>query len=187
MAQSKILLDSNAYFRLAQELHPLLFEEFGSERYCLYVLPELDQEYDRQPRLHRKFEWASRPEYADNRKTRLILSRKERTALATVKEFMWDTVQSEIPGPSPVDVAVLSYGYVLGIPVVTDDPDMRQLAEIYEVRTITALELLKIMMDSEKLDMATICRIVTYWQFNEDLPTGFNRNYRDLFGEEPPI
>ena len=34
-AQAKILLDSNSYFRLAREIHPLLFQEFGDKNYCL--------------------------------------------------------------------------------------------------------------------------------------------------------
>ena len=49
MAQTKILFDSNAYFRLAQSIHPLLQVEFGKEDYCLYVIKELQVEYDKKP------------------------------------------------------------------------------------------------------------------------------------------
>ena len=45
MPQSKVLVDSNSYFRLAKSIHPLLFQTFGDEEYCLYVLPELDRAY----------------------------------------------------------------------------------------------------------------------------------------------
>ena len=41
--QSKILIDTNAYFRLAQSIRPLLKVEFGDEEYCLYVIKELQQ------------------------------------------------------------------------------------------------------------------------------------------------
>ena len=51
MAQTKLLIDSNSYFRLAKSLHPLLFEEFGADNYCLYVLKELEEEWSRNPRL----------------------------------------------------------------------------------------------------------------------------------------
>jgi len=61
--QHKILLDSNAYFRLAKSVHPLLFQEFGPDRACLYVLPELEQEYQRQPRLKAKFPWVEEEEF----------------------------------------------------------------------------------------------------------------------------
>lgn len=62
MPQSKILLDSNSYFRLAKSIHPLLFQEFGNKKYCLYVLPELDKEYERQPRLKNKISLGFRGE-----------------------------------------------------------------------------------------------------------------------------
>lgn len=49
MSQSRILLDSNAYFRLAQSIRPLLNAPFGKDNYCLYVLKELQDEYEKNP------------------------------------------------------------------------------------------------------------------------------------------
>lgn len=43
MVQKKILLDSNVYFRLANNIRPLLFIQFGDENYCLY--PESVKEF----------------------------------------------------------------------------------------------------------------------------------------------
>ncbi len=40
MGQSKILLDSNSYFRLAKDFGPLLNTTFSVDNYCLYVLKE---------------------------------------------------------------------------------------------------------------------------------------------------
>jgi hypothetical protein len=40
MPQSKFLIDSNVYFRLAQSIRQLL-KIFGDENYCLYVIKEL--------------------------------------------------------------------------------------------------------------------------------------------------
>lgn len=41
-----VLLDSSAYFRLAQSVRPLLQRSFGaSPAYSLHVLVELDDEY----------------------------------------------------------------------------------------------------------------------------------------------
>jgi hypothetical protein len=42
MAQSKILVDTNVYLRLAQSVKPLLFVPFGDKQFCLYVIPELN-------------------------------------------------------------------------------------------------------------------------------------------------
>lgn len=44
MTQSKILVDTNAYLRLAKTIRPLLFNPFGDNGYCLYILPELNTE-----------------------------------------------------------------------------------------------------------------------------------------------
>lgn len=37
MPESRILLDTNAYFRLAQSIRPLLNVQFGEKNYNLYV------------------------------------------------------------------------------------------------------------------------------------------------------
>ncbi len=186
MAQSKILLDSNSYFRLAKSIHPLLFQPFGEENFCLYVLPELEREYAREPRLQHKFPWVDEPEYRDNRDKRLSLSRKQRKAVDTAFAIMWDHVQTELPGPSRVDVTVLSYAYMLGIPVVTDDDDMIQLAEAFGITVRKTLDLLKMMLDGGHIDMAKVRSIVAYWSYVDDHPKDFVANYRRLFGESPP-
>ena len=81
MAQSKIILDSNSYLRLAKSIHPLLFQEFGDVRYCLYVLSALQKEYDREPRLQNKFPWVDDPQFHANRDQSLTLSRKQQKEL----------------------------------------------------------------------------------------------------------
>lgn len=186
MAQTKILLDSNSYFRLAKSIHPLLFQEFGDERYCLYVLEELEREYARSSRLQTQFAWVNDPEYRENRQKKLTLSRQQKKELETVYDFMWNHVQTELPGPSRTDVVALSYGYVLGIDVATDDADMIALAEVFNVKTIKTLGLLKLMLDSVHIDMTTVRRVAAYWSYEDDRPKDYYKDYRQLFGEEPP-
>lgn len=186
MAQTKILLDSNSYFRLAKSIRPLLFQEFGENRFSLYVLEELEREYARSPRLQNQFAWVNDPEYRENRQKRLALSRQQKKELATVYDFMWRHVQTDLPGPSRTDVIALSHGYVLGIAVVTDDVDMIALANVFKVRIFKTLELLKLMLDSGHIDMAMVRRIAAYWSYEDDRPTDYYRDYRRLFGEEPP-
>ena len=43
MPQSKILVDTNSYLRLAKSIRPLLFVPFGDKEYCLYILSELNE------------------------------------------------------------------------------------------------------------------------------------------------
>jgi hypothetical protein len=63
MAKTRILLDSNAYLRLANSFHPLLHESFGKENYTLHLIPEFQKEFDKSPRLKNKFGWVNQPEY----------------------------------------------------------------------------------------------------------------------------
>lgn len=45
MPVCNIIVDSCAYFRLAQSVRPLLKIPFGKEKHCLGVIQELDDEY----------------------------------------------------------------------------------------------------------------------------------------------
>ena len=55
MAQKKIIVDSNSYFRLAQNIHPLLCQPFGNDQLTLYIHADLNNEFRRSPRLKNKF------------------------------------------------------------------------------------------------------------------------------------
>lgn len=186
MPQRKLLIDSNVYFRLARDIHPLLFQTFGEEQHCLYVLKELQAEFDNNPRLQRRFPWVDEDSYRRNRRKTLQIGKAEKREIEAIERFMWDTVQTECPGPSPVDVRILAHGYLLGIPVVTDDPDMRKLAGIYGVEVFLSLELLKLMLDCQHVTMTQVEDIMRYWLELRDFPTGFNKDYPRIFGKRPP-
>lgn len=187
MAQSKILLDSNSYFRLAKSIHPLLFRPFGDDDACLYVTKELDDEFNRSRRLQAKFPWVDEPEFRDNRSQRLKLSKRQRnTELPTANEFLRDHARDEGLGVSRIDVTILAHGYVLGIPVVTDDGDMCALAGAFEIQILSTLELLRRMVDAEHVNMAKTRQVVGFWAYEKDLPRNFAVDYRRLFDESPP-
>lgn len=186
MAQAKILLDSNAYFRLAKEIHPLLFQEFGREAYCLYVLKDLQAEYDRSRRLQTKFPWVDDPEYRANRCKPLSLSKRQKTDITIAEGIMWEAVLTEVPGPNRIDVSNLAHGYVLDIPVVTDDIDMTTLARMFNVPIMSTLQLLKLMLNRGHITIHDIRRIAGFWQWLGDLPGRFVSEYKKLFKEAPP-
>jgi len=121
MAQSKILLDSNSYFRLARSIHPLLDTVFGENNHCLYVLRELDDEFDRNRRLKNKFAWVAEEEYVANRSKHLTLSRKDRRDIKLGVEFLRQHKTDNALGISRTDILCLAHGQVLDIPIVTDD------------------------------------------------------------------
>lgn len=178
--QSKILVDTNAYLRLAKTIRPLLFIPFGENQYCLYIIPELNNELSNR-RLATKFAWTSEAEYQANRKHSPAISKKQRKAIQNSFEFIWDYVQTEFPGPSKVDALYIAYALELDIPIVTDDQDMTELAKTYEVKVMPTLQLLKIMLDCGHTDMKTIDGLVLYWRYIGDRPANLEKDYQKYF------
>lgn len=186
MAQTKILVDSNSYFRLAQNIHPLLAEVFGKAEYCLYAHDELRREFDRQPRLQTKFEWFQEPAYVANRTRPLKLGHKEAKEIEATFQYMWAHVTEARLGPSRVDVRILATASELSLRMVTDDQDLLAMAEMYGVHALTTLELMKLMLDEQRIDMTKVRQVVAQWSYDRDTPANFRRDYRKLFGEDPP-
>lgn len=184
--QSKILVDTNAYFRLAQSIRPLLKVEFGTNNYCLYVVKELQQEFDKNPRLRNRYPWVNDSEYSESRSQRLQLSKKEREEIAQAFDFIFDHARTEYPGVSRVDVTILAHAHILGIPVVTDDGDMLALANDFDIQTFRVLDLLKLMLDCGHIDMQKVREIAEYLAYMRDKPREYGRDYKKLFGEDPP-
>ena len=147
MSQSRILVDSNAYFRLAQSIHPLLNVEFGTKRYCLCCIKELQDEYNRSYRLKNTFSWVNDPEYVKNRSHLLKITKEEKLEIKRAYEFIRDYARNVHPGVSKVDVLCLAHAEQLCIPVVTDDEEMRLVAGVYGITTYKTLELLKLMLN----------------------------------------
>ena len=186
MPQRKLLLDTNAYLRLARSIHPLLFIEFGEDPTCLYLIEEFEREFARSRRLRGKFPWVDEPEYRDNRDVRLQIGRKQRRTIRTAVDFIGDQADMDALGVSAVDVSVLAHASVLEIGVVTDDTDMRTLGKSFGIEIMSTLALLKLMLDAGHIDYARVRQIAAYWRHERDIPAKFGRAYRRLFGEPHP-
>ena len=185
MAQKKLLLDSNSYFRLAEPLHPLLFVEFGIEKYCLYVISELDYEFNKSTKLQNKFSWVMRDEFIENRKNKLTISRKQLKAIKITDSIIINHAKGAKIDVSPVDSLALSYGKILSIPVVTDDEGMDIVANDFGIVVAASIEILKKMHECGHIDMAKIRRIVTAWRIY-DKPRNIYFDYKRLFREDFP-
>lgn len=87
MPQSKILVDTNAYLRLAKTIRPLLFVPFGDNDYCLYILPELNEELAGR-KLQSKFPWVDEEEFTENRKHFPSIARKQKLSIQQTFEYV---------------------------------------------------------------------------------------------------
>lgn len=179
-AQSKILVDTNAYLRLAKTIRPLLFVPFGENQYCLYIIPQLNQELTNH-RLLNKFPWTTEEEYQQNRQYTPSINKKQQKSIEQSFEFIWNYVQTDFPGPSRVDVMYLAYALELNVPVVSDDQDMTALAKIYNIAVMPTLKLLKMMLDAGHTDEKTIDGLVKYWLYIGDRPANLEADYKKYF------
>lgn len=186
MPQSKILLDTNSYIRLAKSIHPLLDAPFGENNHCLYVLKELDVEFSRNKRLQTSFAWIDEDEFQLNRKKRLTLSKKDKRGIELTVDFLTQHKIDNKLSVSQIDILCLAYSHVLEIPVVSDDTDMLEVAELFNIKTMKTLELLNLMFECEHVDISLVRQIVAYWEYISDKPANFRQDYIDIFGEKPP-
>jgi predicted nucleic acid-binding protein len=166
----RILLDSNAYLRIANSFHPLLHKPFGKKGYSLYLIPEFQKEFNKSPRLKHKFGWVDQSEYKENRKHRLRVLREQKYKIHLTYTYLWQHNVSEGIGASRVDVRALAYGAVLDVPVVTDDHDMAELGKAFGIEVWGLLDLLKLMHAEGRITVKEIKSLLDYLTYMKDLP-----------------
>jgi hypothetical protein len=186
MPACSILLDSSSYFRLAQNIHPLLKVSINNQGACLGIIDELQQEYKRSPRLQHKFYWVNQVKYIAERKGCFKLTRKLLQEVELMVPFMKNYAIEAGLGVSNVDLTMIAYAYALKIPVVTDDEDMIKLAGEYKIKAFSTLEILKIMLDGIFIDMDIVRMITAHWKYQKDIPKAFVEDYIRIFGVSPP-
>ncbi len=184
--KATILVDSCSYFRLAQDIHPLLKTPFCEEKHVMSVIKELNDEYNKNPSLKHKFFWVNEPEFVENRKQCFRLNQAQKSDINNTFYFLRETARDEKYGVSRIDLIALCYALVLSIPVVTDDTDMLMLAKEYEIKTFTSLEIMRLLLDCEAITMREIRAIAAFWIYLKDTPKSFKANYKNLFNEPPP-
>ena len=187
-----VLLDSNAYLRLARSIHPLLKGSFGEDpRYTLFVLDVLDDEYSSSNRLKHKFEWVNDAEFKNDRaaKRYKILGTARAEADQAIK-FLADFAQEKKLNVSLEDLKALAVGFVKTIPVVTDDINMTKVADAHGLECWNTIKLLKLMYSTGRIDDEKVGEILEYLQYENDLPMPLERLrkvFREYFSKACPI
>lgn len=181
MRQTKLLLDTNTYLRLAKSIHPLLGKPFGKSKFTLYIHDKIERELSRSPRLLTKFSWIEENEYILNRKKKLTLSKIEREQIEFTYEHIWE-FQKEIEyNLSLEDIYCIAASLELKITLVTDDQNMIKTCNEFEVTVLSTLQLLKLMFDNNLIDQLLVKQIVQYWEYEKDIPANFRNELQKLF------
>lgn len=181
---NKLLIDSNSYFRLAQSLHPLLNCQFGNDNHCIYILKECDQEYSKNTGLQNKFSWMNHEEYVKNRKIKLTYDITAQNGVEHNMRFIKTFAQENYLNVSEVDRKYLAVALELDTTLITDDSDMIAVAIEFEIPVMRTLELLKLMLDCNHIDVDKVKEITGYWIYSNDTPKDFKKDCKALFDIE---
>lgn len=193
-----VLLDTNAYLRLAKRIKPMLGVKFGQKEYVLTILKDVEDEVHRSARLKFQFPWFSNPELAAERFAQSIkLSRDEQAQLNAAASMLRGWVLSNIASytshgrspPSSTDCRVLAFGQIRTAIVVTDDLGMHQLAKDFEIAVWHGHELLKKMLTAKAVNADLVREIFEALEANNDLPLTWRHSrhtaFSKIFGPPP--
>ncbi len=173
-----VLLDTNAYLRLAKRVRPLLGKKFGQKDYVLAVLRDVEDEVYQSPRLQHNYPWFDAAELAKERLAHTMrLNAEEKATLAIATSVLQGLVQMDpdrftIKGrspPSPIDCRVLAFGQIRPAIVVTDDLGMHELANMVGISIWHGPELLKKMLSAKLMTNDLVREIYEALQANGDL------------------
>ena len=192
-----ILLDTNAYLRLARHFEPLLGQKYINPPEILQVTSEVDSEVSARPRLASTFAWALEPHPTKNRLANLVtLNGPQMKEVWLARSVIEGVCQDQkkagkfkakgLTPPSPTDGLVLAYAYVLGCTVVADDGGMSFLSSELGITVIGSHVLLKMMMDQGKIKLTDVQALAKYLDYAKDLPGSWLREAPKLFGVKLP-
>lgn len=183
MSQTKLLLDTNTYLRLAQSIHPLLGTPFGKTNFTLYIHKEIETELNRSSRLQTKFYWIETEEYKVNRKKRLNIAKPLQKEIENTYEHIWEFQKDEKLGLSREDIYCIATSFELNIVLITDDQAMIKACKEFDVCVLSTLELMNMMLVNNHIKLDLIKQIIEYWKYENDLPANFNKDFKRLFSK----
>lgn len=174
-----VLLDTNAYLRLAKRVRPLLGVPFGQKGYVLTILADVENEVHASGRLRHRFPWFDAdPALVQERLARRMrLGADERDQLDSAARFLHDWVQQDVARylvgggspPGPTDCRVLAFGQVRPAVVVTDDLGMHVLAREFGITVWHGFDLLAKLRTAKVASDALVREIYAALEANGDL------------------
>jgi len=193
-----VLLDTNAYLRLAKRVRPMLGVRFGRKDYVLTILRDVEDEVHRSSRLRSKFPWFEQGDLRTERLSKQVrLSAAEKQQLADAQSVLHGYVLSDMDRyigggrspPSSTDCRVLAFGQIRPAIVVTDDLGMHLLAHDFEIAVWHGWELLAKMRTAKVVDNDLIREIYAALERNGDLTDTWkavrHTEFARIFGKGP--
>jgi hypothetical protein len=193
-----VLLDTNAYLRLAKRVRPAVGIEFGQKGYVLTIHKSVEDEVHRSPRLRATYPWFDGQEFASERLAKQIrLSAEERASIQVAQSVLHGWVLAD-PGaytsggrspPGATDCWLLALGQVKSAIIVTDDLGMHALAKDFGIAIWHGFELLDKLRSAKVVSPNLVREIYQALEVNDDLP----KTWRDakytvflkIFGPKP--
>lgn len=193
-----VLLDTNAYLRLAKRIKPLLGVKFAQKDYVLTILKDVENEVHRSSRLQFHFPWFDDAPLAEERLAkRVCLSKKEKAQIQAATSVLRAHVLERVDTytshgrspPSDTDCYCLAFGQIRPATVVTDDLGMHQLADDFEIPVWHGHELLKKMLSAKLINNELVREIYDALELNDDLPRAWREvkhtTFKKIFGPKP--
>lgn len=191
-----VLLDTNAYLRLAKRIQPLLGKKFGQKEYVLTILRDVEDEVRRSPRLQHNYPWFDAASLTTERLAHSPrLSAEDKAKLAVATSVLHGLVQMDATRfmtkgrspPSRTDCRVLAFGQIRPAIVVTDDLGMHELAGMVGIDIWHGPELLKKMLSAKLIANELVREIYAALDANRDLTATWleakNSTFGKLFGK----
>jgi len=191
-----VLLDTNAYLRLAKRVRPMLGVKFGQKECVLTILKITEDEVHKSARLRHKFPWFDNPELAKERLAKQVRLKPEEKELIKIskgifRQHVLENAANYKTPPSPADCHILAFGQVRPAMVVTDDLSMHQLAEEFDLHKSVwhGFELLRKMLSGKHIDKQLVADIYEALDINGDLPRAWREvkhtTFKKVFGPAP--
>lgn len=173
-----VLLDTNAYLRLAKRVRPIVGREFGQKPYVITILKAVEDEVHAGAKLKFQYPWFDNEEFASERlaKTKPIAA-ADRKSMQIVQGVLYGIVQTDLvkyttEGRSPpgmTDCWVLAFGQVKDAVVVTDDLGMHLLAKDFGIKVWHGYELLDKLRSAKAVSRELIVEIYEAMEVNRDM------------------
>ena len=187
-----LLLDTNAYLRLALDFHPLFAGSHGqSPRHVFYVHADIDYEMRNSERIRTKFDWIGRATHVAERKARLFrLKPREEEAAHASFGFLASEARVRNLNVSRIDIRLLAVALTKQIVLVSDDGGVAELGRAFDVQIWSALAVLKMLFDTGAAGQEKVATAVQRWAYENELPCGkaeLRKLYREYFGTDCPV